>query len=124
MASRPILAPFSVVSDGDMSAAIISDVTIIQNVSMISYDISWSGSSPEGTISIEVSNTYSKNQDGSVRNPGNWTELILSTNTEVTGNSGAGFIDIRELSSYAIRLVYTPASGTGLLNVMAAGKVK
>lgn len=124
MASRPILAPFSVVTNGDMSASITSDVTIIQNVSMISYDISWSGTSPVGDISIQVSNTYSKNADGSVKNAGNWTTLTLSAPTAISGNTGVGFIDITELSSYAIRLVYVRTSGTGTLNVMASGKVQ
>ncbi len=124
MSSRPLLAPFSVVTNGNMNASITSDVTIIQNVSMISYDISWTGSTPVGEVVIEVSNTYRKNTAGEVQVAGNWTPLTLSDATNISGNSGNGFIDIDQLSAYAIRLRYIRASGTGTMNVTCAGKVQ
>jgi hypothetical protein len=124
MSSRPQLNPFDAILNGDMSGNITSEVTIIQKLSMISYDISWSGSSPVGVISVEVSNTYSQNADGSVRNPGNWTTLTLSAPTNVSGSTGNGFIDIDATAGYAVRLVYTRTSGSGVLNVKGAGKVQ
>ncbi len=123
MASRPIFTPYPVITNGDMSAPIISKVTIIQNLSMIGYDISWSGATPVGSMSVEVSNTYSQNADGTVRNAGNWTTLALSAPTTVSGNTGNGFIDIDEISAYAIRLVYTPVSGTGTMQATINAKV-
>ena len=124
MSSRPIFTPFPVITNGDMSlATIISLPTVIQNLSMLSYDISWSGSSPVGVISVQVSNTYSQNADGSVRNAGNWTSLVLSAPTTVSGNTGVGFIDIDASGAYAIRLIYTKTSGTGLLQATINGKV-
>lgn len=90
---------------------------------MVSYDISWSGSTPVGVMSVQVSNTYSKNADGSVRNAGNWTTLALSAPTNVSGNTGNGFIDVDATGSYAIRLVYTRTSGTGTMNATINGKV-
>lgn len=123
MASRPIASPTQVIVDGDMSGNITSRVTVIQNLSMLSYDISWDGTAPEGTISVEVSNTYSQNSDGTVRNPGNWTALPLSTNTDISGDTGVGFIDIDALGAYAIRLVYTATSGVGVLQATINGKV-
>jgi hypothetical protein len=124
MSSRPILSPFQVIINGDMSqATVTSAVTVIQNVSMASFDISWTGSSPVGVINVQVSNTYSKNVDGTVKNPGNWTTLTLSASTSVSGNTGTGFIDIDQLSSYAIRLQYVKTSGTGTLNATITGKV-
>lgn len=122
-ASRPILTPFPVIVNGDMSGNITSNPTVITNLSMISYDISWSGSSPVGVISIEVSNTYSKNADGSTRNAGNWTPITLSSSTNISGSTGNGAIDIDATAFYAIRLVYTRTSGSGSLNVMVNGKV-
>lgn len=106
-----------------MSTSLTSKVTVIQNLSMISYDISWSGSTPVGVITVEVSNTYSQNADGTVRNAGNWTALVLSSPTPVSGNTGIGFIDIDELAAYAVRLVYTRTSGSGTLNATINGKV-
>jgi hypothetical protein len=122
MASRPILAPFSVITNVSMTTSVISVVTLIQNTSQIGYDISWTGA-PVGTFSVQVSNTYSLNADGSVRNPGNWTTLTLSTIPTVTGTPGNGYIDIDAISSFAIRLVYNATSGTGTLNATVNGKV-
>ncbi len=123
MASRPIFTPHSVITNGNMAGNIISEVTIIQNLSMISYDISWTGTAPVGSMSVQVSNTYSQNADGTVRNPGNWTTLTLSEPTPVSGATGNGFIDVDEIASYAIRLVYTRVSGTGTMNATINGKV-
>lgn len=123
MASRPILSPYSVVTNGDMSGNITSKVSMLQNVSMLSYSIKWAGSSPVGAITVEVSNDYSQDASGAVANPGTWNELPLSDTTDISGNSGKGFIDIDAIAGLAVRLVYTRVSGTGTLNVMVNGKV-
>lgn len=123
MASRPLITPHSVIEDGDMSTSITSDVTFISNLSMLSYDVSWSGSSPLGAMSVEVSNTYAENSDGSVKTAGNWTTLALSAPAPVSGNTGNGFIDIDATGANAIRLVYTRTSGTGTLNAKLCAKV-
>lgn len=121
--SRP-LAKHQVVTDGDMSAPITSEVTITSLLSMLSYDISWDGTAPDGAVTVEVSNTYSLGADGkTVLNPGTWTTLTLSAPTNITGDTGNGFIDIDATAAYAVRLVYTPNSGTGRLNVTVNGKV-
>jgi hypothetical protein len=121
--SRPQAGPFSVITDGDMSASITSKPTIIQKLSMIGYDIRWTGTSPIGDLTVQVSNTYSENADGSVRNSGTWTTLTLSATTSVASNSGNGYIDIDATGAYAIRLVYTRTSGTGTMNAVICGKV-
>ena len=123
MASRPILSPYSVVINGDMSTTIISEVTIIQNCSLISYDISWSGSSCTGTIAVQVSNTYEQNAQGGNYITGNWNTLPLSSVPTISQNTGNGAIDIDATGFYAIRLVYTPSAGTGSMNVTVSGKV-
>lgn len=123
MSSRPLLEPFSVITNGDMSGNIISKVTITNQLSMLSYDISWTGTAPVGVMSVQVSNTYSQNGDGTVRNPGNWTTLVLSAPTNVSGNTGNGFIDVDATAAYAMRLVYTRTSGTGTMNATVKGKV-
>ncbi len=123
MASRPLIGPFSVITDGDMSGDITSKVTVIQNTTLISYEIAWNGTSPVGVISVEVSNDYSQNQDGTVKNAGKWTELPLSVTPTVSGNIDNGFIDITEIAAYAIRVKYTRTSGTGSLQATLVAKV-
>lgn len=123
MASRPILPPFLVITNGNMSSNITSISTIIQNLSMLSYAVTWSGTTPVGTVSVQASNDYSQNSDGSISNPGTWNTLPLSSTTTVSGNTGNGFIDIDAQAGYALRFVYTAGSGTGSMNVTASGKV-
>ena len=123
MSSRPQFNPFPVIVDGDMSGNIISAVTIIQKLSMRSYDISWSGTTPVGAMSVQVSNSYSQNADGSVRNAGNWTTLTLSSPPTVSGNTGNGFIDVDATGAFAMRLVFTRTSGTGTMQATISAKV-
>lgn len=90
---------------------------------MISYDIVWSaGSTPVGTITVEVSNTYKQNGEGDVLVAGTWTALNLGT-LSVSGNSGNMFIDIDQCAGYAMRVKYTRSSGSGTLNATINAKV-
>ncbi len=124
MSSRPQFDPHSVITNVSMGASITSEVTIVNKLSMISYDISWTGgSTPIGVMSVQVSNTYSKNANGSVRDAGNWTTLTLSSTTNVSGNTGNGFIDVDATGAYAIRLVYTRSSGSGVMHATISAKV-
>lgn len=128
MSSRPLLQPAIVIGgnsgvSGDLSASITSLVTIISNQSMMSYEYTWSGSSPVGTIAVEVSNDYSQNVDGSVKNSGTWNALPLSSGTSISGSTGSGFIDIDQLGAFAIRTTYTRVSGSGSLTATFKGKV-
>ena len=123
MSSRPQFNPYSVIINGDMAGDLTSAVTIIQKLSLISYSVSWAGSSPVGVMSVEVSNDYSKNSDGTVNNPGTWNALPLSGTTNVSGNSSTGFIDIELNAGYAIRLKYTRTSGTGTMQALVNAKV-
>ena len=106
-----------------MTTTITSAVTIIQKLSSVSYSYSWSGTSPIGTVTVQVSNDYSTNADGSVRNSGTWDIVPLSASTNVSGNSGQGFIDLDGVGAFAIRTVYTPISGSGSLSATINAKV-
>lgn len=123
MSSRPQLDPVSVITNVSMASSITSAVTIVKKLSMISYDISWTGTAPVGVMSVQVSNTYTQNADGTVRNAGNWTTVTLSSSTNVSGNTGNGFIDVDATGANAMRLVYTRTSGTGTMNATIAAKV-
>ncbi len=123
MSSRPYLSPYPVIINGDMTTTLISIVTIASNYAKVSYDISWSGTAPTGVVTVQVSNTYTQDAAGKPANPGNWTTLQLSNPTNISGNTGNGFIDIDATAGHAVRLVYTPTSGSGSLNVTVAGKV-
>lgn len=129
MSTRTALRPQVVINAGSMAGNLISNPTILQSLTKASYSLSWSGTTPVGTVSVQGSNDYSLNPNGSVLNAGTWNTLTLSVNGQpattvaVSGNTGNGAIDIVETALYALRLIYTAGSGTGSLTVVFNGKV-
>lgn len=126
MSSRPQIKAHAVVTDGDMSADFTSEVTVITNISMISYSYSWQSAIVGGLVTVEASDDYEQNADGSVRNPGTWSALPLSngdTTVVITGGPESGVISCSDLAFAAIRTRYTAQAGSGLMQVIIAGKV-
>lgn len=129
MSDRPLIVPNlnkPIINAVSMASSITGSATIIQRLPGISYDLAWTGD-PTGTFSIQVSNTYAQNVDGTVANAGNWTTLppaaFIGTIPAPAGSPDTGFIDIVGTEAYAIRIVYTRSSGTGSLTVLACAKV-
>lgn len=129
MSNRPLLAPNQnepLIDGESMGADITGPVTIIQMLPGISYDLSWTGT-PTGNFQVQVSNSYAKNPDGSVKNAGHWTTIpeasFSGSYPAAAGASGGGFIDVVGTECYAVRLVYVRSSGTGALTVYPAAKV-
>jgi len=106
----------------DMSANITSSPYILNDLAGCSFSFSWIGTSPVGTISIQGSNDYAvPGINGRITNPGTWNTLTINyngtavTSVPVSGNTGNGMIDVSFTSIYAVRAIYTFASGTGNL---------
>lgn len=129
MSTRTGLRPQIVLNAGDMSGSLISQPTVLQSLSCGSYSLTWAGTSPVGSVSLEVSDDYKLNPDGTVENAGTWNVAPISvsgtpaTSAPVAGNTGTGFIDILGTGAYAIRVIYTATSGTGALTITVNGKV-
>ncbi len=130
MSQRTTLRPYSVITNGDMAADITSLATILQSITGVTYAVTWTGTSPVGTLAVEGSNDYSLNQDGSVHNSGTWIPLYVSINggvpaasIAISGNTGEGLIEIERTNVYALRLFYDAGSGVGTINAVINGKV-
>lgn len=137
MSTRTTLRPQVVIpspqgspaNSGAMTANITSAPTVLQGLSELSYGYSWTGTSPIGTMSVQVSNDYSVLPNGTVNNAGTWNTIPIllssgsvATSAPVTGNTGNGFFDVAT-AAYAVRTIYTFSSGTGALTATIAGKV-
>lgn len=129
MSDRPLIKQYASILNGDMSGSLTGKPSIILRLPMMSYSFSWSGTAPVGTVSIQVSNDYAENVDGSVAVAGTWNTVPVGYNgasvtvVPLTGNTGNGFIDIDAMSAYAIRPIYTRTSGTGTLQAIFEAKV-
>lgn len=128
MADRPFLSPQNVITNGAMAGNLTSKPTVMKNLTKAAYSYSWTGSTPVGTVSVQVSNDYALNPDGTVLNAGTWSTATVSyngtqvTTVPVTGNTGNGFIEL-DTGAYAVRTIYTAGSGTGNMQVLFCGKV-
>lgn len=122
-------AQASPANTGSMAASITGAPSIIEGLSMMSYQVDWTGTSPVGAVSVQVSNNASLTSSGAIVNAGTWITLPFNsagstvTSIAITGNSGTGGLDIDATGFYAIRLVYTATSGTGTLTAVFNAKV-
>lgn len=111
-----------------MAGNITSLPVVILDLYALSYGLSWTGSSPVGTVSVQGSNDFLQNAEGAVMNVGTWNSLVLNyggsavTTVPISGNTGNGIIDVVATGIYAIRLIYTATSGTGSLIVTMVAK--
>lgn len=125
MSDRPYIKPQPVITNVSMAASITSAVTILAQKTGAGYDIAWTGA-PVGSFSVQISNTVVLNGDGSISSasPGTWTSVTLSGAVNPSGSADNGFINLAGLEAYAVRLVYTRSSGTGVLNATICSKVQ
>lgn len=128
MSTRTRLAPITLPTV-NMASTTASSPTILQGLSMVNYAVTWSGTSPVGTLALEFSNDYSLNPNGTANNAGTWDIVPLNVNgsfqtsASISGNTGNGMIDVQATGAYACRLLYTTVSGTGTMTITVAGKV-
>lgn len=105
MGRKHVVTEFFAISAGDMSAAsITSGQSDCQNVDHFQYLVSWTGSTPIGTLEVQQST------DGT-----SWTALDFGGSISVSGNTGSHTLIVQKISFKYCRLVYTKSSGTGTL---------
>lgn len=106
-------------------------VTDVRDVDGIGYDITWTGAAV-GAIKVEVSNSYVPNLTIGAAAPiraGNWTDvtsLLTPAITQPNNNARTIFVGLAHTLSVMeakfVRISYTNASSTGVLDVWMHGK--
>ena len=111
MGAKKILPAYHLISNGDMSTTITSNITNIQNLDNIGIEWSWTGT-PTGAFTILASISGQ-----------NFIPLTFSDPLPIpSGSAGLWLTDLGQVSFYQIQIVYTPTSGAGTLNVWISGK--
>jgi len=116
------ISPIVVFNGVSMTTNRTSTPVHIQYTDNVGIQFVWTGS-PTGTFGVDVSNTATLNQDGTISG-GTWTSLVLlSPNTpQATGSAGNGYIDLSQLSAAFVRATYTYSSGSGTLTATLTAK--
>jgi hypothetical protein len=113
LARKNVLKPYKMIDGGDLSSNITSSTTSVINLDKASISISWSGSSPVGTIEVEARNGEA--------DP--WTALDFGGSTiSISGNSGSHRILLNETPFTDVRVSYTATSGTGTIDAIITAK--
>lgn len=98
----------TILSSGSMAGNLTSSVQSLDNCVRFFIQAFWSGTSPSGTIGVQVSNDQT-----------NWTSVDSQT---VSTNSGTYGLNYDNPGFPYVQLYYTYSSGTGTLNATIAGK--
>jgi len=117
------LLKFQNIINGDLSGSITSAVTSIQWLDNIGIQLNAVTSSAIGVFAVQVSADYFQDIEGNVTNAGNWTTIPLPSSPTLSGSNETIYIDLNQLSAPWIRVIYTPASGSGTVNGFITAKV-
>ena len=107
MSKKSNLKRFQTITSGDMSlASLTSSVTSIEFLDNVGFQLNFTGS-PVGTFSVQVCMDY----DADTHQAGTWTTVSVQQGatayTAIPTSLGSPiFIDLNQLSSPFIRLVY------------------
>lgn len=123
MASIHRLKKYQLISGGVMTgtSVITSSAVEIINLDNVFLQLHFTGT-PTGTFSVQVSSDHDQDPNGNVIVAGNWISLVLSPSPVAAGASGDIGIDLNQLGASYLRVVYTNASGTGVLSAVVSGK--
>lgn len=118
--AKKVLSQFPMfgTAGADLSGSVTSSATNIEYKDNVGITLSWTGSTPIGTLAIQCSNDFGAI---GVVTP-TWIALDFGTTISITGNTGSSLITMNQLPFTAIRAVYTRVSGTGTLSALLSGK--
>lgn len=114
MSRKNAILPLVIMDAVDLEESQVSSVVNIQWLDNIGIQVDVTGSTADGTFTVQVSNTYKLNPDGSVRDAGTWVDLTTPAPIEIVDAEPQPiFIDVNQSGAAAIRLVFEPAEGAG-----------
>jgi hypothetical protein len=128
---KNVLLPFyavGVVADGaivsgDMSANIVSPVTVAQYFDNIGFQIAWASADAIGTIAIEGSIDYQERGPLGVPSGTFYALTFDPILNQPNSNNGGYLVNVNQFPFTAYRVTYTRSSGSGAMTVYWTGKM-
>ena len=106
MSTKAVTQPYQVVTNGDMSADLVSISTDIKTQDNVGYQVIYTGT-PTGDFLVQ----------GTI-NGIDWETLDIGTpGPTAIGMGGSFVVSLTQVPYAKLRLAYTASSGMGLLNV-------
>lgn len=106
-----------ILTNGSMSQSLASVAQPLDNLTAISVQAFWSGTSPVGTFGLQVSDLLNP-----TANAADWTLLADPAPVAVTGNQGNAQINLGPCGFKWCRAVYGFTGGTGTMQMWFNGK--
>lgn len=105
-----------IIKAGDMSGNITSDIVDIQKTLFVGLQLTAASATHVGTITVQVSNDRT-----------NWFNVVFDDGTSTivvsNGSAVATFVNLADLASQWMQVVYTATSGVGSLNCLCVLKL-
>lgn len=123
MSTRTRIAPVTL-PVLNMASSSNSQAMILKSNTGFSFSVAWAGSTPTGTLQLQVSDDYSLSPTGQIINSGTWNNAPMNVNgayattISISGNTGNGMIDASPTRVHAVRLAYTESGGTGTMTIV------
>jgi len=119
MARKNVVNAFSMITDGDMSAEIISSVTDVKNLDNAAIRLTWDiGGTPVGTVTVEAVQTKESEPEADYE----WFELDFGSTITIDNTGTEHQLIFNQLTFDKIRLKYNRTSGTGTMNAKITAK--
>lgn len=116
MALKNIIKPFHLMTDGNMSGNLTSDLVDVSYTDNIGFQLNFTGT-PTGDFSVEGSIDYDDHLQ-----TGNWSELTFSTTPQALGAADTHLLNLNQVPYKKLRVKYTRTSGSGTLNIYVMSK--
>jgi len=105
VARKNVIPSYKLIDAGDMSGNVTSSVVNVQNMDIASLHLSWAGTSPVGTVTVQARNGATDS----------WYDLDFGSAISIASNSGDHQIILQEMPFTDLKVTYTATSGTGTL---------
>ena len=112
MGRKNVVKSYKMFDQEDISTSATSSITSVINQDKASISVSWSGTSPVGTLTVEARNGKDES----------FYTLEFGAPIPISGNTGDHQLILSEMPFTDIRIQYTSTSGTGTMDAIITSK--